>query len=142
MARVSDGSSMFPFQLLYKAPRTSTGAISHRIDSKQYWYAILRSFTRFSALISHQTCVCRADGVYMGFPFIAAYGAVTNNQTLLQIAYDNCRLYRDALLQDGPTGKLWAHIYSDDNKTFVDPGLWATGEGISRGGDWKIFRLN
>lgn len=64
----------------------------------------------------------------MAFPFIAAYGAVTNNQTLLQLAYDNCRLYRNALLRDGPTGKLWAHIYNDDTKKFDDGGLWATGQ--------------
>ncbi|EGN93966.1 hypothetical protein SERLA73DRAFT_189110 [Serpula lacrymans var. lacrymans S7.3] len=91
--------------ILNVAPRTSTGAISHRADSRQYW----------------------ADGVYMGFPFIAYYGAVTQNQTLLQIAYDQCRLYRDALLLDGPTGKLWGHIYSDDTKTWTDKGLWGTG---------------
>jgi len=91
--------------ILNVAPRTSTGAISHRADSRQYW----------------------ADGVYMGFPFIAYYGAVTQNQTLLQIAYDQCRLYRDALLLDGPTGKLWGHIYSDDTKSWIDQGLWATG---------------
>ena len=34
------------------------------------------------------------------------YGVVTNNQTLVQLAYDNCRLYRAALLNttapDGP----------------------------------------
>jgi len=87
--------------ILNVAPRTSTGAISHRADSKQYW----------------------ADGVYMGFPFIAYYGAVTGNQTLLQIAYDQCRLYRDALLIDGPTGKLWAHIYDDSTKTWSDKGI-------------------
>ena len=63
----------------------------------------------------------------MGPPFLAYYGAVTQNQTLLQMAYDNCRLYRDALIQDGPTGKLWAHIYSEDNQNFTDQGLWATG---------------
>jgi rhamnogalacturonyl hydrolase YesR len=91
--------------LLNVAPRTSTGAISHRIDTRQYW----------------------ADGVYMGFPFIAYYGAVTNNATLLQIAYDQCRLYRDALILDGPTGKLWGHIYSDDTKAWIDQGLWGTG---------------
>ncbi|KAF8581036.1 Six-hairpin glycosidase [Ramaria rubella] len=90
--------------VLNVAPRTSTGAISHRVDSKEYW----------------------ADGVYMGFPFIAAYGAITSNQSLLMEAYTQCRLYRDALLQPGPTGPLWAHIL-DDNGTFIDPGLWATG---------------
>ncbi|KAG2147404.1 Six-hairpin glycosidase-like protein [Suillus bovinus] len=91
--------------ILNVAPRTSTGAISHRIDTRQYW----------------------ADGVYMGFPFIAYFGAVTNNATLLQIAYDQCRLYRDALILDGPTGKLWGHIYSDDNGTWIDEGIWGTG---------------
>ncbi|KAG8740283.1 hypothetical protein FRC10_004538 [Ceratobasidium sp. 414] len=89
--------------LLYTAPRTSTGAISHRATTKAYW----------------------ADGVYMGFPFIAAYGAVTQNQTLLQIAYDQCRLYRDALRI--PEAGIWAHIFSDSNQSFDDKGLWATG---------------
>ncbi|CAE6458930.1 unnamed protein product [Rhizoctonia solani] len=59
------------------------------------------------------------------FPFIAAYGAATSNQTLLQVAYDQCRLYRDALRL--PETGLWAHIYSDDRKNFDDKGLWATG---------------
>ncbi|KAF8523281.1 Six-hairpin glycosidase [Hysterangium stoloniferum] len=90
--------------ILNVAPRTSTGAISHRVDSLQYW----------------------ADGVYMGFPFIAAYGAVTKNQTLLIEAYTQCKLYRNALLQPGPTGDVWAHVANDDG-TFADPGLWATG---------------
>jgi len=90
--------------ILNVAPRTSTGAISHRLDTMQYW----------------------ADGVYMGFPFIAAYGAVTSNQTLLTEAYTQCKLYRNALLQPGPTGNIWAHI-ANDNGTFADPGLWATG---------------
>lgn len=64
----------------------------------------------------------------MGPPFIAFYGGTTNNQTLLQTAYDQVRLYRNALLIDGPTGKLWAHIYSDDTKSFDDEGIWGTGE--------------
>ncbi|KAG2049091.1 Six-hairpin glycosidase [Suillus hirtellus] len=102
--------------ILNVAPRTSTGAISHRIDSRQYW----------------------ADGVYMGFPFIAYFGAVTNNATLLQIAYDQCRLYRDALILDGPTGKLWGHIYSDDNKTWVDEGIWGTGNAWAAHGMLRV----
>ncbi|KAG1901410.1 uncharacterized protein F5891DRAFT_1187693 [Suillus fuscotomentosus] len=102
--------------LLDVAPRTSTGAISHRIDSRQYW----------------------ADGVYMGFPFIAYFGAVTNNATLLQIAYDQCRLYRDALILDGPTGKLWGHIYSDDNKTWIDEGIWGTGNAWAAHGMLRV----
>jgi hypothetical protein len=65
----------------------------------------------------------------MGFPFIAAYGAVTSNQTLLMEAYTQCKLYRNALLQPGPTGPLWAHIALDDG-SFSDPGLWATGSSL------------
>ncbi|KAF8669715.1 Glycosyl Hydrolase Family 88 [Rhizoctonia solani] len=89
--------------VLYTAPHTATGAISHRATAKAYW----------------------ADAVYVGFPFIAGYGAVTGNQTLLQIAYDQCRLYRDALRI--PEAGIWAHIYDDDAKRFQDKGLWATG---------------
>jgi len=63
----------------------------------------------------------------MGFPFIAYYGAVTKNQTLLMEAYTQCKLYRDALLlTGGPTGPLWAHIRNDSG-AFVDEGIWATG---------------
>lgn len=92
--------------VLNEAPRTSTGAISHRIDSEQYW----------------------ADGVYMGFPFISAYGAVTSNVSLLNEGYIQCDLYRNALIHPGPTGPLWAHI-RNNNGTYVDEGLWATGNG-------------
>jgi len=66
----------------------------------------------------------------MGPPFLAYYGALHNNQSLLQLAYDNCRLYRDALLIDGPTGPLWAHIYDDDTQSWIDEGIWSTGEVI------------
>ncbi|KZV96032.1 hypothetical protein EXIGLDRAFT_609788 [Exidia glandulosa HHB12029] len=91
--------------ILTNVPRTSTGAISHRMDTKQYW----------------------ADAVYMGFPFLAYYGVVTNNQSLVQEAYDQCRLYRDALLRDGPHGPAWGHLYSDDAKAWYDGGIWLTG---------------
>ncbi|EJD55467.1 hypothetical protein AURDEDRAFT_109784 [Auricularia subglabra TFB-10046 SS5] len=93
--------------LLHKATRTSTGALSHRTKTRQYW----------------------ADGVYMAFPFIAYDGAVYRNQSQLQFAYDQCRLYRNALITNCPTGKLWRHIYSDDSRKFPDGGLWATGNG-------------
>ncbi|KAL5524746.1 hypothetical protein ACEPAF_9892 [Sanghuangporus sanghuang] len=91
--------------LLNTAPKTSTGAISMRNDGHAYWN----------------------DGVFMGPPFLAYYGALTNDQSLLQQAFDNVRLYREALLIDGPTGRLWAHIYNEDEASFWDKGLWATG---------------
>ena len=76
--------------------------------------------------------------MFMGFPFIAMYGAVSNNQTLLQVAYDQCRLFRDALLVDTPNGPLWAHIYDDDSQSFSDRGTWASGNGWAALGMQRI----
>lgn len=80
----------------------------------------------------------------MGPPFIAYYGAIKKDQEMLQLAYDNCRLYRDALLVDGPTGKLWAHIYDDGKKQWVDKGIWGTGkifnESPNTSADNRCFR--
>lgn len=45
----------------------------------------------------------------------------------MQEAYDQCRLYRKALILSGPTGKLWGHIYDVDSGSWNDRGLWATG---------------
>lgn len=63
----------------------------------------------------------------MGPPFLAYYGAVLKKIHLLQEAYDQCRLYREALILDGPTGNLWGHIYLEDEQKWNDTGLWATG---------------
>ncbi|EJT96734.1 Six-hairpin glycosidase [Dacryopinax primogenitus] len=91
--------------VLNVAPRMPNGAISHRAASREYW----------------------ADGVYMGFPFIAYYGAVTKNQTLLQTAYEQCMLYREALFE--PNYGMWGHIYSADTNSWSDEGIWASGNG-------------
>jgi rhamnogalacturonyl hydrolase YesR len=72
--------------------------------------------------------MCRADGVFMGAPFLAYAGGVTKNQTLLQLGYDQVRLYRDVLVNTtAPTGLLWAHLYDEDGGSFWDPASWATG---------------
>jgi len=66
----------------------------------------------------------------MGFPFIAYYGAVTKNKTLLTEAYKQCNLYRTALrISNGPKGPLWAHI-RNNNGAYPDKGLWSTGLSI------------
>ena len=51
---------------------------------------------------------------------------MTRNDTLIQLAYDQIRLYRQSL-QD-PQTKLWRHIYVPGGGSDSDPGLWATGE--------------
>ncbi|RSH86461.1 uncharacterized protein EHS24_004717 [Apiotrichum porosum] len=86
--------------LLYDVPRTAQGAISHRVNEAQLW----------------------ADNVYMVPPFLAYYGALTNNQTLLDLAYTQISLYRDALRHSDTN--LWQHtVYGG----VVDSGMWATG---------------
>lgn len=62
----------------------------------------------------------------MAPPFIAYYGALAGGSTeakLLQYAYDQCRLYRNYLL-DPATG-LWKHIVLGNGTDFR---LWGTGE--------------
>lgn len=61
----------------------------------------------------------------MAPPFIAYFGALQNDdggQALLQIAYDQIRLYRDALFDADVS--LWRHVTLG---TWQDSGHWATG---------------
>lgn len=60
----------------------------------------------------------------MAPPFISYYGALQGGQTgdsYLQAAYDQCRLYRDALRDESG---LWRHITLG---SFSDDTHWATG---------------
>lgn len=68
-------------------------------------------------------------------PFLAYYGMYTGNQTLLQVAYDQCRLYREGL-QDSTT-KLWRHIVLGNGTS--DPGLWATGNAWAAAGMMRVY---
>lgn len=61
----------------------------------------------------------------MAPPFIAYFGALQNDSgglAILQIAYDQIRLYRDALFDQDVS--LWRHIA---NGSSVDAGHWGTG---------------
>ncbi|THH13889.1 hypothetical protein EW146_g6382 [Bondarzewia mesenterica] len=101
--------------LLTKAPRSSKGAISQRESEVQLW----------------------ADFVYMAPPFIAYYGALqsgVNQSALLQIAYDQCRLYRDALF-DGDKS-LWRHIVYGSSE---DANHWGTGNGWAAAGMLRVL---
>ncbi|GAA5992131.1 hypothetical protein JCM10908_001780 [Rhodotorula pacifica] len=101
--------------LLLQTPRASDGAISHRVQDVQLW----------------------SDFVYMAPPFFAYYGLMTRNDTLIQVAYDQIRLYRQNL-QDSQT-KLWRHIYVPGGGSMADPGLWATGNGWVAGGILRVL---
>ncbi|SNX85440.1 uncharacterized protein MEPE_04149 [Melanopsichium pennsylvanicum] len=94
--------------VLRRTPRSLTGAISHRYTTTALW----------------------SDAVYMMPPFLSFYGMITRNNTLLQTAYDQIRLYRDSMrLTTGTSTNLWGHILIPDNRTWTDGGAWATGNG-------------
>jgi rhamnogalacturonyl hydrolase YesR len=57
-------------------------------------------------------------------PFLAYYGVLTGNQSLVEEAYYQIRVYRD-YLHDGRTG-LWRHVVLGGSGE--DPGLWASGQ--------------
>ena len=74
----------------------------------------------------------------MAPPFIAYFGAFEQGggkNALLQIAYDQCRLYRQ-YLQDSTT-KLWKHIVIG---TSADPRFWATGNGWAAAGMFRVLQ--
>ena len=54
-------------------------------------------------------------------PFLAYYGVLTNNQTLAQLAYNQCCLYRSYLVDDDADG-MWKHITLG---SFSDDGNWS-----------------
>ena len=81
----------------------------------------------------------RSDFVYMVPPFIAYYGALTNNRTLLAEAYNQCRLYRQYLRNDSPgssTHNLWRHIVLGN---WQDNGFWSTGNAWAAAGMLRVL---
>ncbi|KAF4574672.1 hypothetical protein EYR36_006022 [Pleurotus pulmonarius] len=101
--------------LLEQAPKTAEGAISHRNEQVQLW----------------------ADFVYMVPPFIAYYGALQGSKAaedLLQEAYDQCRLYRDGLRDEGG---LWRHIALGD---WQDATHWGTGNAWAAAGMLRVLQ--
>ncbi|KAF5369773.1 hypothetical protein D9758_001319 [Tetrapyrgos nigripes] len=100
--------------LLNVAPRTASGAISHRTDEAQLW----------------------ADFVYMTPPFIAYFGALQGGDSesaLLQIAYEQCSLYRDGLRDENG---LWRHVAEG---SWQDNTHWATGNAWAAAGMLRVL---
>lgn len=71
--------------------------------------------------------IFRSDFVYMVPPFLATYGVMTRNRTLLEESYNQIRLYR-SYLRDSQTG-MWRHVALGEDllDTPNDPGFWCTG---------------
>ncbi|GAA5846894.1 hypothetical protein JCM5353_004848 [Sporobolomyces roseus] len=99
--------------LLNDVPRTNDGAISHRPphESVQLW----------------------ADFMYMVPPFLAYYGVMSNNVSLLEEAVTQCKLYQKYLSSES-SGAL-RHVVLGD---WQDNGLWATGNGWAAAGMTRV----
>ncbi|KAH7886788.1 Six-hairpin glycosidase-like protein [Phlebopus sp. FC_14] len=100
--------------LFQDVPKTSDGAFSHRMDQVQLW----------------------SDFIYMVPPFLAYYGAVTQNITLLEEAYKQISLYRK-YLRDTKANNLWKHIQLGSYGT--DDGHWSTGNAWAAAGMIRVL---
>ncbi|KAK7014853.1 Six-hairpin glycosidase-like protein [Favolaschia claudopus] len=99
-------------------PRTPDGAISHRAAQVQLW----------------------SDSVYMVPPFLAYYGLLTGNTTLMDEAYNQIKLYRN-YLRDSHANNLWQHIVlgTSGQDTGNDFGHWSTGNGWAAAGMLRVL---
>lgn len=102
--------------LLNYVPRAPNGAISHRVSEAQLWN----------------------DFVYMGPPFIAYYGALTYNITLLLEAKKQVGLYREVLRDTNSTvTTLWQHIRLG---SWEEPSHWGTGNAWAAAGAARVLQ--
>ncbi|TFY52131.1 hypothetical protein EVG20_g10691, partial [Dentipellis fragilis] len=111
-------------------PRTDDGAFSHRVSQVQLW----------------------ADSVYMVPPFLAYYGVLSQNRSLVEEAYNQVRNSRISLsinvlimvqikvyriyLNDPNANGLWKHILLGNG---TDEGHWSTGNGWAAAGMLRVF---
>lgn len=114
--------------LLHNITRTPSGALSQRAGSvdPELW----------------------SDSAYMGPPFLAFYGLVTSNQTLVQMAFNQLRLQRMALARSKGTGRnLWHHIVKFPNARnksdtqLIDARVWLTGNGWAAAGMLRVAAI-
>jgi rhamnogalacturonyl hydrolase YesR len=68
-------------------------------------------------------------------PFLAYYGTITRNRTLLSASYDQVKLYRN-YLHDGSANNLWKHVLQGEGE---DEGHWSTGNGWAAMGMLRVL---
>ncbi len=107
--------------LLGNVTRTSDGALSHRVSELQLWYV----FISLEDIVSNVHIDIRSDFVYMVPPFLAYYGVMSRNRTLLIEAYNQIKLYRN-YLSDPKAQQRWKHVLLGAANN--DEGYWTTGK--------------
>ncbi|TFY50545.1 hypothetical protein EVJ58_g11004 [Rhodofomes roseus] len=68
-------------------------------------------------------------------PFLAYYGVLSSNQSLVQEAYNQVKLYRSYLYNSSES--LWQHILLGTGA--YDPGYWSTGNGWAAAGMVRVL---
>lgn len=63
--------------------------------------------------------------MYMVPPFLAYYGMLSRNRTLLLEGYNQIKLYR-SYLRDPAANNLWKHVLLGSSG--IDEGHWSTGK--------------
>ncbi|KAL5480262.1 hypothetical protein ACEPAI_1532 [Sanghuangporus weigelae] len=117
-----DGAAREQMDYLWeRVPRTEDGALSHRVSQVQLW----------------------SDFVYMVPPFLAYYGVLTSNRSMVEEAHNQIRLYRSYLLSDSDSDdsdddhRLWRHVLLGSD--FQDAGFWSTGNGWAAAGMLRVL---
>lgn len=114
------GAAQDQLDFLFEAvPHTSDGAISHLVHEVQLWVRCLYIFRNGQLRTAPQS-----DSVYMVPPFLAYYGVIFQNATIVFQAYNQIRLYRSYLL-DSSANNLWRHVLLGAG--MEDQGHWSTG---------------
>ena len=109
--------------LFQDVPMTSDGAISHRVSQVQLWLVVSNYIIPQPPFFHYDVFSPRSDFIYMVPPFLAYYGVITRNRTLLSESYKQIELYRNYLFD--PTESLWRHVLL--GLTENDEGFWSTG---------------
>lgn len=68
--------------------------------------------------------------MYMVPPFLAYYGVLNGNKTVLDEAYNQIKAYRTHLM-DKNMGGLWKHVLLGPSAN--DAGYWSTGASLCLG---------
>lgn len=83
-----------------------------------------------------------ADFIGMAPAFIAYYGVMINNQSLVTLAYDQIAAYRTRLIDPTQNISLVQHIVlGGTNYTANDPGHWSTGNAWFVMGMLRVLRI-
>jgi hypothetical protein len=86
-----------------------------------------KSIPTISFSLAYHVFLSRSDFIYMVPPFLAYYGVITRNRTILAESYNQIKLYRNYLFD--PTESLWRHVSLGVNQN--DEGFWSTGTAIN-----------